>query len=119
MFFFDTGTKEHTPFSLLVSCPDEGLTFWGTTRNVTSQEFCMEVPTTRIKTSLMDFISKNVIIRFENVTIEGTIQWYTIEGDYYLISIGVCKRCRSAWKELVAMSDRGAVKAARVPQGIS
>jgi hypothetical protein len=119
MFFFDIGTKEHRPFSLLVSCPGEGLTFWGTTRDITSQEFCMEVPTTRIKASLMEFIAKSVIIRFENVTIEGKLQWYTIEGDYYLIGIGVSRSCRSAWKELLALSDRSAVKPASVHQGIS
>jgi hypothetical protein len=119
MLFFDIGTKEHRPFSLLVSCPEEGLTFWGTTRDITTQEFCMEVPTTRIKASLMEFIAKSVLIRFENVTIEGAIQWYTIEGDYYIISIGVRKSCRSAWKELIAASDRAAVKGARVHQGIS
>ena len=102
MFFFDADTKEHRPLSLHVSCPEEGLSFWGRTSDITSRDLCMEVPTTRIKTSLMGF---------ENVIIAGNICWYTIEGDYYQIGLAVSKKCRAAWKELVAVSDRLAVQA--------
>jgi len=111
MFFFDADTKEHRPLSLHVTCPEEGLSFWGRTSDITSRDLCMEVPTTRIKTSLMGFINKDVIIRFENVIIAGNICWYTIEGDYYQIGLAVSKKCRAAWKELVAVSDRLAVQA--------
>ncbi len=118
MFFFGMDTKEHRPLSLHISCPEEGLSFWGMTRDIASRELCMEVPTARIKTSLMGFINKDVIMRFENVTIDGCISWYTIEGDYYLISIAVNKRCRSAWKEFMAVSDRVALQS-RVHQPAS
>jgi hypothetical protein len=110
MFFFDTGTKEHRPLSLHISCPHEDLSFWGRTREVSSSDLCMEVPTTRIKTSFMQFINKGVIVNFENVIIAGTIHWYTIDGDYYLINITVAKSSRAAWKELVALSDGVAVR---------
>jgi hypothetical protein len=118
MFFFQSDTKEHRPLSLHISCPDAGMSFWGRTRDISSHELCMEVPTTRIKTSLMQFINKDVIIRVENVIIDGSITWYTIEGDFYLINIAVNKRCRSAWKELVAVSDRLALQS-RVHQPAS
>jgi hypothetical protein len=111
MFFFDMGTKEHRPLSLHIAFPEVGLSFWGMTRDISSQDLCMEVPTTRIKASLMEFLNKDVIMRFENVTISGVIHWYTIEGDNYIINIAVSKGCRAAWKELVAVSDRLAVKA--------
>jgi hypothetical protein len=119
MFFFDAYSKEHRPLSLHISCPDEGLSFWGRTRDISSHDFCMEVPTTRIKASLMGSINKDVIIRFENVVISGNIQWYTIEGDFYQVSIAVKKSCRAAWKELVAVSDRLAVQQKRAPQTLS
>jgi hypothetical protein len=102
MFSINLNVKEYGSLSLNISCPPNELSFGGMTREITSNELCMEVPITRIKVTLSQFLNKDVIIRCENVIFDGTLHWYTIEGDYYYIGIGLCKSHRSAWRRFLA-----------------
>ncbi len=111
MFSLDTNTKNCEPMSLNISCTQAGLSFWGMTRSVSSRDLYLEVLTTRIKTSLMMFLNKDVTIKIENVSIQGTIISYTIEGDYYLIGINIDKSHRSAWKGLLVEKSRVPISA--------
>lgn len=106
MFLLDSGIKNCGPLSLIVKCPDSDITFRGITTEITSSGFCLEVPTTRIKTTLSCFLSKNVGIVIDTINICGIINCYTIEGDYYIIRIEIGKNSRQAWKTFLAEKTR-------------
>lgn len=106
MFSLNLSAKEYGPLSLNISCPSSELSFRGLTRELTPKDLCLEVPITRIKTTLSQFLNKDVTIGCENVIFEGTMSWYTIEGDYYYIGIGLSKIHRSAWRRFLAEKSR-------------
>ncbi|MGC9323385.1 MAG: hypothetical protein ACP5G0_01425 [Desulfomonilia bacterium] len=66
----------------------------------------MEVPTTRVKSCLLEMIHESVFIDVENVTLSGSIMWYTIDGASYFIGVRVKKPDRSAWRKLLLGRSR-------------
>lgn len=106
MFSFNMTCKFLGTLSLNVTCPGQELSFWGTTRELGAKDFCLAVPTTRIKTTFSQILNENVTIACENVLLEGNVSWYTIEGDYYLIGISIGKAHRSAWKNLLSEKSK-------------
>jgi len=106
MFSINFSMKEYGSLSLNISCPSSGLSFRGLTREITPTDLCLEVPITRIKITLLQFLNKDVTIGCENVLFDGTIHWYTIEGDYYYIGISLSKSHRSAWRRFLAERSR-------------
>jgi ABC-type uncharacterized transport system ATPase subunit len=62
----------------------------------------MNVPTARIKVTLLKLLSQNVTVSTGNVTVNGNISGYTIEGDRYLIGIVINKTDRLSWKRFLA-----------------
>lgn len=106
MFALTMNLKKHEPLSLNISCAAEDLSFRGMTRETSRNDLCLEVPTTKIKLSLTDFINKDVTVSFENVILNGSISWYTIEGDYYFIGIRIARTHQSAWKGILAERPR-------------
>jgi len=78
----------------------------GTTRDLSHKGFCLVVPTPRIKLCLLTMLNKDVILEIEKVIIEGSLRWYTIEGDRYCIGISINKRHIPTWKKLLADAGR-------------
>jgi len=93
--------KRYESFCLRVSCPQEGLSFEGDTQYVSSCDLCMIVPTTRIKITLLKLLHQIVTVSVGNVTVNGSITGYTIEGDRYFIGIAVSKPDRPSWKRFL------------------
>ncbi|HHO74818.1 MAG TPA: hypothetical protein ENN05_00110 [Deltaproteobacteria bacterium] len=60
------------------------------------------IPTPRIKLCMLEMLNKDVILEIENVTLDGSIKWYTIECDYYCIGIGIHKTDVPVWKRLLS-----------------
>jgi hypothetical protein len=111
MFSMNFNVKEYGSLSLNISCPSNELSFRGMTREITPNDICLEVPITRIKITLSQFLNKDVTIGCENVIFEGTMSWYTIEGDYYYIGIGLSKCHRSAWRKFLTERSRVSLSA--------
>ncbi len=101
MFMLDARTKEYGPLSVNITCSEEKISFWGLTKKVSFSDFCMEVPTTRVKFSLLSCLNKEITIKMDPVNIQGIITGYTIEGDFYIIAIEILKASRSTWKSLL------------------
>lgn len=112
MFSFTMNCKSLGNLSLNISCPGRDLSFWGTTRELAVKDFCLAVPTTRIKTTFSQLLNENVTIACESVLLEGMVSWYTIEGDYYLIGISIGKAHRSAWKNILSEKSKVSIHTA-------
>jgi hypothetical protein len=51
--------------------------------------------------SLLAMLNKDVTLEIENVIIDGSFRWYTIEGDRYCIGISINKWHIPTWKNLL------------------
>jgi len=86
---------------LTVSCSQEECSFEGKTQYVSSRDLRMEVPTTRVKDTLLKFLNQNVTVQAGNVTVTGKMLGYTIDGNRYLIGIAISRSDRTSWKRLL------------------
>lgn len=98
--------RRHESICLKISYPLENCSFEGKTQYISPYDICMEVPTTRIKITLLKLLNQDVSVTAGNVTVTGTIMGYTIERDLYLIGILINKAARAAWKRFVEESPR-------------
>lgn len=106
MFLFNINFNDLGSFSINLSSPDHDLSLWGNTKELTIKELCLAIPTTRIKFTFSQLLNQNVTVKADNMIITGNVTWYTIEGDYYLIGINICKNHRAAWKNFLAQKWR-------------
>jgi len=88
-----------------ITCTLGELSVQGITKDISHKGFCLVVPTPRIKMCLLEMLNKNVILEIENVIIDGSFRWYTIEGDQYCIGININKWHIPAWKKLLYATD--------------
>ena len=78
----------------------------GRVKEISRNEFCMEIPSIRVKSCLLDMIHAPVLLEIENVILSGSILWYTIEDATYVIGISVKKDHRAAWRKLLLDKSR-------------
>jgi hypothetical protein len=104
MISFELRGLRRTYHPMHISCKLGDMTVWGITTDISSKGFCLEVPTPRIKMCLLDLLNKDVILEIQNVIIDGSIEWYTIEADRYCIGISINKWHIPTWKKLLAVS---------------
>jgi hypothetical protein len=105
MILFELRSLRRTYHPMHISCKLGEIAVWGITTDISSKGFCLEVPTPRIKICLLDLLNKDVTIEIQNVIIDGSIEWYTIEGDRYCIGITINKWHITTWKKLLAVSS--------------
>ena len=111
MISFDLRSFQRTYQEMNITCKLGNLDVIGTTKDLTSKGFCLQVPTTRIKLCLLEMLNKDVLLEIENVTIDGSIRWYTIEGERYCIGISINKPHIPAWKRLLGQGPAVVVNA--------
>jgi hypothetical protein len=75
-------------------------------------------PTSRIQISLIDLLDKTISISIDNMLMEGTLSWYTIEESYYRIGINISRKDLSAWHKVFAGKCRGLVNASARPASV-
>lgn len=98
--------RRHESIRLTIFCPLEKCSFEGKTQYISPHDLCMGVPTTQIKSTLLNLLNQDVTVSTGNVTVTGTVVGYTIERDLYLIGILISKPDRTAWKRFVAENPR-------------
>lgn len=109
MISLDLKSLRRNYHPLHICCKLGDVAVWGMTTDISSKGFCLEVPTPRIKMCLLNLLNKDVILEIQNVIIDGSIDWYTIEGDRYCIGISINKWHIPTWKKLLAVSCRPVV----------
>ncbi|HDP24990.1 MAG TPA: hypothetical protein ENN34_06055 [Deltaproteobacteria bacterium] len=106
MFFIGPPIQHVATQGLHLSCRIGESTLDGRLKEISRSEFCMEVPSTRVKTCLLEMIHAPVLLEIEQVLLSGSILWYTIEGASYFIGIRVKKDHRAAWRKLLLDKSR-------------
>lgn len=105
MSLFELKGSQRTFHQFHITCRLGDISVRGATINISNKDFCLVVPTPRIKLCLLSMLNKDVILEVENVTIDGSFRWYTIENDNYCIGISINKWHIPTWKKL--LSDTG------------
>jgi len=54
--------------------------------------------------SLLGMLDKDVTLEIENVIIDGSFKWFTIDGDQYCIGISINKWHIPTWKKILDAS---------------
>lgn len=73
----------------------------GTTRDISPQGLCLEIPTPRMTVNLAELLNETVMMGIENASIAGTLKWYTVEESVFQIGICIDRASKSAWKHLI------------------
>ncbi len=105
MIFFELRSFRRSFHQMHITCTLGELSFRGITKNISNKGFCLIVPTPRIKMSLLELLNKDVTLDIENVIIDGSFKWYTIEGDRYCIGISINKLHIPTWKKVLDASN--------------
>ena len=93
--------RRHEELCLTVSCSQEECSFEGKTQYVSSHDLRMEVPTARVKKTLLKFLNQDVTVHAGNVTVTGKMRSYTIDGNHYLIGVAISRPDRMSWRRLL------------------
>ncbi len=105
MNFFGWTNKRYQVESMTVGCKISDAYVQCAVGDVSRSDLTCSAPTCRIQDSLMDMLNKTLSLRVDNVIMEGTLNWYTIEESTYRIGISIAGKDRSAWRK--ALSERG------------
>lgn len=106
MLLFELRNFRRTFHQMHITCRLGEVSVRGITKDISHKGFCLMVPTPRIKLCLLNMLNKDVILEIENVIIDGSFRWYTIEGDQYCIGISINKWHIPTWKKLLADAGR-------------
>jgi len=101
-----------------ISCNIGEMRIRGVSSYLSNYDVCVQVPSTRVKTSLQYYLNNNVTIDFNNVTIHATLKWYTLENGTYSIGIDINKSYVHEWKRLLSDKKRIFMHEARSPVAV-
>lgn len=87
------------PFPIVIS--NDSLQLPGITKDTSKEGLCIEIPTPYVNASILNLLNKNVTLGVKDVTLEGTIKWYTVNNARYLIGVLIDKKDRPFWKQLI------------------
>jgi hypothetical protein len=87
------------PFSIVLS--SDSLQLPGITKDTSKEGLCIEILTPYVTASLLNLLNKNVTLEVKDMTLEGTIKWYTVNNARYLIGVLIDKKYSPAWKQLI------------------
>jgi hypothetical protein len=80
----------------------------GSVKEVSRTGLAIAVQTSRLQDGLLDMLNTSISLSIENMILEGTLSWYTIEESSYWIGITISPKLRPAWRKIIA-NRRGAV----------
>jgi hypothetical protein len=73
---------------------------------VSRTDMTCTIPTCRIQQSLMDMLDKTIPVSVNNMLMEGSLSWYTIEESTYRIGIAISPKDRSVWRKVIEATSR-------------
>jgi len=91
--------RNTVPFPIVLS--NDSLQLAGITKNTSKKGLCIEILAPYVTASILNLLNKNVTIGVKDVTLEGTIKWYTVNNARYLIGVLIDKKDTPAWKQLI------------------
>jgi hypothetical protein len=73
---------------------------------VSRADMTCTIPTCRIAQNLMDILNKPITVSVNNMLVEGTLVWYTIEESTYRMGIAIIPKDRPAWRKVLEATRR-------------
>jgi hypothetical protein len=90
----------------------------GSIREVSRKGLSLDVRTSRLQDGLNDMLNKSISLTVDNVILEGTLSWYTIEGSSYQIGITIASKQRASWNKIFANQVRAMMHTSTKPASI-
>lgn len=87
-------------------------------RQVSRSTLTLDVRTSHLQDGLLDRLNTPVSLTIGKDLIEGTLEWYTIEGASYLIGITVSPKRLPVWRKLLAGRGRAVMQTSTRPASI-
>jgi hypothetical protein len=79
----------------------------GSIREVSRNGLEIEIRTSQLQDGLNDWLHQPITLSVENTILEGTLEWYTIEGFTYRVGIAISPKQRAAWIKIFSDRLRG------------
>ncbi len=115
MNFFGWTNKRYQIESMTVGCKISDAYVQCTVGDVSRSDLTCSVPTCRIQDCLMDMLNTTLSLRVDNVIMEGTLTWYTIEESTYRLGISIAGKDRPAWRKALTEKNRSVMHASARP----
>jgi hypothetical protein len=106
MNLFGWYSKGYQIESMSVGCKIGEVYVQGSVDEVSRTDMTCTIPTCRIAQSLMDMLSKTITINVNNMFMEGSLAWYTIEESTYRIGIAITPKDRPVWRKVLEATRR-------------
>jgi hypothetical protein len=106
MNIFGWYTKGYQIESMTVGCKIGEVYVQGSVDEVSRTDMTCTIPTCRIAQSLMDMLNKSIVFSVNNMPMEGSLAWYTIEDSTYRIGIAISPKDRPVWRKVLAATSR-------------
>ena len=73
----------------------------GTTRDVSKKGLCIEIPTTRLKSGMLDKLDERVVIYLGEAILYGLVKWYNVDNGFFKVGIKLERGSRTKWWDVV------------------
>jgi hypothetical protein len=107
MYLFGWETKVYQIESMTVGCKIGEVYVQCSVDEVSRAGMTCTILTCRIAQSLMDMLNKNIPVSVNNMLMEGSLSWYTIEDSTYRIGIAITPKDRPAWRKVLEATSGG------------
>ena len=106
MNLFAWKTKGYQIESMAAGCKIGDVYVKCSVDEVSRTDMTCSIPTCRIQQSLMDMLNKTITVSVNNMLMEGSLTWYTIEESTYRIGIAITPKDRPVWHKVLEATSR-------------
>jgi hypothetical protein len=106
MNLFGWYAKGYQIESMKVGCKIGEVYVQCSVNEVSRTDMTCTIPTCRVAQSLMDMLNKTITVSVNNMPMEGSLAWYTIEESTYRIGIAITPKDRPAWRKVLEATSK-------------
>jgi hypothetical protein len=104
--WYTKGYQIESMESMKVSCKIGEVYLQCSVHEVSRTDMSCTIPTCRVAQSLMDMLNKTIPVSINNMPMEGSLVWYTIEESTYRIGIAISPKDRPVWRKVLEATSR-------------
>ncbi len=106
MNLFGWYTKGYQIESMTAGCKIGEVYVQCSVDEVSRTDMACTIPTYHIQQCLMDLLNKSIMVSVNNMLMEGSLAWYTIEESTYRIGIAITPKDRPTWRKVLEATSR-------------
>ena len=73
----------------------------GITRDVSKKGLCIEIPTPRLKSGMLDKLDERVVIYLGDAILYGLVRWYNVDSGFFKVGIKLERGSRGKWWDVI------------------